>query len=119
MADVEAPYVGVLRLTLRIPAARSLKDRRRAIVALRDRVRHRFPVSFAEIGSGDHPTRQVVGVAMIGNSGRLTQSIIDQVVEVARSGRGLLVEQVDEEIFKWHPVQRDWASLLDLDVGHE
>ncbi|MFN9758373.1 MAG: DUF503 family protein, partial [Planctomycetota bacterium] len=42
-------YVGVLQFTLEIPYAESLKDKRNAIKALKDRLRRSFNVSIAEI----------------------------------------------------------------------
>ncbi|MFM2077254.1 MAG: hypothetical protein RJA49_1144, partial [Actinomycetota bacterium] len=43
-------FVGVARIVLQIPGARSLKDRRRVVTGLKDRTRATLPVSIAEIG---------------------------------------------------------------------
>jgi uncharacterized protein YlxP (DUF503 family) len=51
--------VGVLRLTFHIPHARSLKDKRRVVQKLRDRVRSRFDVSIAEVGAQNLHQRAV------------------------------------------------------------
>ena len=50
-------HVGVLHMVLRINGARSLKDRRQVVRSLRDRVRHRFDVTWHEVeGVGRAPT---------------------------------------------------------------
>ncbi len=46
-------YVGVARLELQIPDARSLKDRRRAVRPLVERLRNRHRVLVLETGRGD------------------------------------------------------------------
>ena len=43
--------VGVLRLTLVIPGARSLKEKRHALRKVVDRVRARYNVGIAEVGN--------------------------------------------------------------------
>ncbi len=42
--------VGVLEVTFHIPAAQSLKDKRKIVRSLKDRIRQRFNVSLAETG---------------------------------------------------------------------
>jgi hypothetical protein len=59
--------VGVLRLELRIPAARSLKEKRRVVRALTSRVRNKFNVSIAECEGQNLWQHAVLGVAQVGN----------------------------------------------------
>jgi hypothetical protein len=58
-------FVGVLRLSLRIPGARSLKDRRRVVRSFKDRVQARLRISIAEVGGLDEHQRAVLGVAVV------------------------------------------------------
>ena len=44
-----APAIGALTLELRIEDAHSLKDKRHVVRGLKDRLRHKFNVSVAEI----------------------------------------------------------------------
>ena len=46
-------FVGVARVTLLIPGALSLKDKRSVLRRLKDRMRDRFACAIAEIGSHD------------------------------------------------------------------
>jgi uncharacterized protein YlxP (DUF503 family) len=59
--------VGVLRLELLIPDARSLKAKRRVVRAVTARVRNKFNVSVAECGAHDLWKRSVIGVAQVGS----------------------------------------------------
>lgn len=111
MLDDERVFIGVLRLVLRIPGARTLKDRRQVVGSLLDRIRHRFPVSAHAVDTLDHPGRQIVVVTTGGNDGQLLRSNLDKIVAFANSSGGLLVGQVDVDVFRWH-APNDPASLL-------
>lgn len=60
-----AIHVGVVRLELYIPGARSLKDKRRAVKSLVDRMHHRYRVSVAETGFHELHQRAEVAVAVV------------------------------------------------------
>lgn len=97
-------FVGVLRMVLTIPGARSLKDRRQVVSSLRDRIRHRYDVTFHEVDTTDRPTRQVVVLTTGGNDGHRIRSVLDQIVGfVGRSGKAVLGD-VDVDVFRWHPL---------------
>ena len=57
--------VGTLEFEVLIREAQSLKDKRRAIKSLKDRIRHRFPVSIAEVDALDHWQRSVLGACKL------------------------------------------------------
>ena len=58
-------HVGVIRLELHIPGARSLKDKRRAVKSLVDRMHHRYRVSVAETDLQDLSRRAELGLAVV------------------------------------------------------
>src|SRR4051812_28211373 len=72
--------VGVLRLRLVIPAARSLKEKRHALRRIVDRVRARYNVSVAEVGDNDIWQRAVVGVTAVANDHSFVNAVLDKVV---------------------------------------
>jgi uncharacterized protein len=72
--------VGVLRLRLVIPAARSLKEKRHALRRIIDRVRARYNVSIAEVGDNDIWQRAVVGVTAVANDHSFVNEVLDKVV---------------------------------------
>ncbi|NOS99070.1 MAG: DUF503 domain-containing protein [Phycisphaerales bacterium] len=85
--------VGVLRLELAIPESNSLKDKRRAIKSLKDRLSNAFNVSVAEVEELDSWRRAVVAVALVANEGRFVQSCLDKIVDhVRREHRVILVD---------------------------
>lgn len=81
--------VGVLTVELALFDAQSLKDKRRVIQSLKQRLRNRFNVSVAEIEYMDVPKRCRLGVAMVSNDSRMIHSQMDHVVDVVRRQAGL------------------------------
>lgn len=57
--------VGLLRVALHVPASGSLKHKRRYLQSLKQRIRGKFNVSVAEVGSQDLWQRIDLGVAMV------------------------------------------------------
>jgi uncharacterized protein YlxP (DUF503 family) len=56
-------FVGAARFVIHIPAAQSLKDRRRVVNKLKDRIRARLSVSVCEVG--DVERHQVATIALV------------------------------------------------------
>ncbi len=88
--------VGVLQLQLSIPEAMSLKDKRRAIRSLKDRLSNRHNASVAEVDDLDEHRSSVMGIAMVANDRRFVESCLSKIVDEVRMSRG--VNLVDYEI---------------------
>jgi uncharacterized protein YlxP (DUF503 family) len=76
-------FVGVMRLRVVIPGARTLKDRRRVVLSFKERVQARFKVSIAEVGGLDHPRHATFGVAVVSNDAAVCDSVLADVAGVA------------------------------------
>ena len=81
--------VGVLTVDLAIFDARTLKDKRRVIQGLKQKLRDRFNVSVAEVAYGDAPKRCSLGVAVVSQESRAVHSQLDKVVELVRHTGGV------------------------------
>jgi hypothetical protein len=77
--------VGVLTVRLHIPGARSLKDRRRAVRSVKDRLRSRFNVSVAEIGAHDIWQTADVAVCGVGNDRAVVEKLLLRILDMMRS----------------------------------
>ncbi|HEV3194154.1 MAG TPA: DUF503 domain-containing protein [Polyangiaceae bacterium] len=90
-------FVGVLRLTFHIPHARSLKDKRRVVQKVRDRIRSRFDVSIAEVSAQDLHQRAVFGVSCVSGEAAVCDSVLEQVARVAEAcGDAVLTDRKTE-----------------------
>jgi len=76
--------VGVLQIELAIPDAFSLKDKRRVIKSLKDRIAHGHNVSVAEVGALDEHRRSILGFAMVSNDSRYVESALSKLVDFVR-----------------------------------
>ena len=60
-------HVGVCRLTLHLPEASSLKEKRQVARSLSDRIRNRFNVAVAEVEDTAMRQRLTLGVCCVSN----------------------------------------------------
>jgi uncharacterized protein YlxP (DUF503 family) len=76
--------VGVLQIEISIPEADSLKDKRRAVLSLKDRIANGHNVSVAEVGALDEHRRCIIGVAMVSNDKRYVEGGLSKIVDLVR-----------------------------------
>lgn len=83
--------IGVLSVDLAIPEAQSLKNKRRVILSLKERLRQRYNVSVAEIDFQDMHQRCKLGIATVSNETRAVHSQLDRLVDTIRQTRGVML----------------------------
>jgi len=88
--------VGVLQMELSIGDAMSLKDKRRVIKSLKDRIAHGHNVSIAEVGALDEHRRSIIGVAMVANERAYVEGALSKLVDFVR--RVPSVDLIDYQI---------------------
>lgn len=72
--------IGLLKLELLLPEARSLKDKRRVIKSLKDRLHNKFNCSVAETDGQDLWQRCTLAVCIVGGESRHVNSQLTAVV---------------------------------------
>jgi len=83
-------FIGVLTVELFIGEAHSLKEKRRVLKSVIDRIKTRFNVSIAEIGELDIWQRSTLGLSMISNEQAHVHKVFDAVVKFIEA-QGTLV----------------------------
>jgi len=73
-----AAVVAVGRWVLHLPGCRSLKEKRKVVHGLRDRLRSRFSVSVAETDFQDQWQRAELCAALVASDRRLAESILSR-----------------------------------------
>ena len=73
--------IGVLQLEIGIGDAMSLKDKRRVVKSLKDRIAHGHNVSIAEVGALDEHRRAIIGIAMVANDARYVEGALSKIVD--------------------------------------
>lgn len=78
-------HVGILQFEVVVPASESLKDKRRVVKSLKDRLHRAHLVSVAEVGALDHHRIALMGVAMVSNSPAHIESTFDRILDKVRA----------------------------------
>jgi uncharacterized protein len=91
--------VATLTIELAIEHAQSLKDRRQAVRSLKDKLRHGFNISVAELDESVVYNRATIGIAAISSSPSYLSGQLREVEEAARRiATGLGCEIIDSFI---------------------
>lgn len=77
-------HAAALRLEIRIPAARSLKDKRRILTGLMGSLEATFPVAVSEVGFQDQWQRSTLGAALVAPQAGQLDRIIHRVQQALR-----------------------------------
>lgn len=78
-------HIGSLRVRLLVRESRSLKDKRRVVRSILDRLRGGFNVAAAEVDSLDHRQLAVLGFASVAGEAEQVTKTLDAVVKALRS----------------------------------
>ena len=90
--------IGTLRVRAAPATAASLKDKRRRLSSVKDRLRQRFNGAVAELEHLDEWRHTGLGVATLTSDGRVVSSVLRQVENLLRQMHGLTVLGVEKEI---------------------
>jgi uncharacterized protein YlxP (DUF503 family) len=77
------PTIGVLTLEVHIEDSHSLKDKRRVIKGLKDRLRHKFNVAIAEIDGQDSWQRAVLAAVTVSSAHDHAEKVLQAVEDEA------------------------------------
>ncbi len=92
-------FVGVLQVELGIPGAHSLKDKRRVLKGLLERVRRTHGVSAAEVNEHDTWNRAGIGIAFVSRERRHAESHLQRVLNGLERERNAVVLDSQLEVF--------------------
>lgn len=85
-------------MELSLPGTRDLKDKRRLVKGLVDRVQHRFRVSAAEVDHHDSWRRSAVAFACISTSSRHAHAVLARIASFVEHQDGIVLVDVQTEI---------------------
>lgn len=91
--------IGVLTMELRLEHAHSLKEKRHVVKSLKDRLRHKFNVSVAEIDDQDLHNSSVIAAVTVSPSRVFAAQVLEAVEEEAASQVGPMLFRCATEWF--------------------
>jgi uncharacterized protein YlxP (DUF503 family) len=77
--------IGVLQFELVIDASRSLKDKRRVVKSLKDRLHREHMVSVAEVGALEVWNLAMMGLALVSRDSLYVNTVLDRILNKLRS----------------------------------
>ncbi|MBW1667561.1 MAG: DUF503 domain-containing protein [Deltaproteobacteria bacterium] len=77
--------VGTLKIEFRLHDSRSLKGKRKIVRSMVDRVKNKFNISVAEIGSNDKWQKIELGITTVGNDRRHIDASLNNVMSFLES----------------------------------
>lgn len=90
--------IGILQVELFISDAQSLKDKRRVVKSLKDRLHREHLVAVAEVDSLDVHKQAVLGLALVSNDASHAQSTLDRIVNELKRNPRFSVSDYQTEI---------------------
>ncbi len=88
--------VGVVSCELHLPSSRSLKDKRRVVKSLIDRIFQRFRVSIAETDFHDLHQRAEISIAIVTQREAEMEKLMEHI-------RDLVDSQAEAYLTRWEP----------------
>jgi uncharacterized protein YlxP (DUF503 family) len=89
--------VGIASLRFVIPGSHSLKDKRRCLRGVKDRLRAEFNVSVAEVDTQDVWQTAVLGLSAVGTDRAYVEGLLDQAIQMVRRQRDVTLVGVEKE----------------------
>jgi hypothetical protein len=89
--------VGIVSLRFVIPGSHSLKDKRRRLRGVKDRLRAQFNVSIAEVDAQDVWQTAVLGLSAVGTDRAYVEGLLDQAIQMVRRQRDVTLVSVEKE----------------------
>jgi uncharacterized protein YlxP (DUF503 family) len=86
--------VSIINVEIHLPDARSLKQKRKIVKSLKDRIHNRFKVSVAETGFHELHQRSEIGIAAVAPDGAHLARLTGQM-------RRLFEERYDITVTRW------------------
>jgi uncharacterized protein YlxP (DUF503 family) len=77
----------------------SLKDKRKIIKSLIERLKNRFNISISEVDHNDSKSSAMVGIAVVSNDTRFVNQQLDKIIDFMRNDGRFSLGNIERETF--------------------
>jgi uncharacterized protein YlxP (DUF503 family) len=91
--------VGVMKTQLYLHGVTSLKEKRRIVKSVIERLRNRFNVSISEVDHNDIRTSAILAMALVSNDTRFIDRQLDKIIDFMRNDGRFALGPVERETF--------------------
>ena len=95
--------IGLLRIQVHLHGITSLKEKRRIVKSLIERVKARFNFSVSEVAAQDSKNQAVVGLGVVSNEGVFINRQLDKAIDFLKADGRFYMGQIDREVFSFNP----------------
>ncbi|MCM8767778.1 MAG: DUF503 domain-containing protein [Candidatus Omnitrophica bacterium] len=93
-------FVGTLKFEVIIPGSTSLKDKRRVIQSIQNKIKSKFNVSIAEVDYQDKWQRAVIGLCIVNSEKKEIENICEKIKEIIfDNGEIFVINELKEIIY--------------------
>ncbi|MHC4871722.1 MAG: DUF503 domain-containing protein [Planctomycetota bacterium] len=92
-------FVGALKAEFTIPGCRSLKEKRKPLRSLKERVKNKFNCSVSEVGFNDKWQRVALGIAVTAGEEKLLREQLDSIKRFLRTDSEMALTSIFERVF--------------------
>ena len=95
-------FVGLLKLELYLPACRSLKEKRRIVKSIVDKLKSKnMNLSISEIGSLDKWKKSELAIVVVSNETMFIRSVLDKTIHFLNENGSYQVLSTSVEVVKF------------------
>jgi len=73
--------IGLLTIEIYLPYSHSLKEKRKALRSLKDRLAKKFNIAFAELDYHNKWQRSLLGMVTLNNQKRIIESLFEKILQ--------------------------------------
>lgn len=110
--------VGILQFEVLIHDAESIKDKRRVVNSLKDRLHREFMVSIAEVGDSDAMDHALLAAVLVARDGARVGEVLDHITEKLRELKDAELGDVSREVIHGKSAG-DIATSTGRDAGDD
>lgn len=99
--------IGLLQFHLLIHDAQSLKDKRRVVSSLKDRLHREHMVSVAEVGDADLLNHALIAVTLVARDGQRVGEVLDHICDKLRTLHDAEVASISRKLIHAQQVEAD------------
>lgn len=90
--------IGTLTVVLFLGDIFTLKEKRRIVKSIIDKLKNRYNISIAEVGKQDDKRRAIIGMACVSNSSKIIDRQLAHIINFLESDGRFAVEDILKEM---------------------
>ncbi len=92
-------FVGALKIEILIPGSNNLKDKRKIVKSLKDKIRYNYNVSVAEIDYQEKWQRATIGFSVVNERRGEIEILIEKIKKTIEENFEVIILNTDQYIF--------------------